>query len=213
MLEEREYKKAEIAEILHTADNQGIKRKLNNYGVEYFCSGRGNNLQIHITKIPDMFQFKVYCITRLNVPAQTDFKKFRDFLYYFMNDEDFCWLPDETLAIRLAEKEATVSRQTIAHYKGYLERANLISLSCGDEIYYFAKNKQQRIVDREEYLSAWREYWEIKAETGSPQIAAQNMKDRHGGMARKQCKAVINGIQLSAWNELNDLVCKSKEFE
>ncbi len=35
VLEEREYKKAEIAEILHTRDNQGIKRKLNNYGIEY----------------------------------------------------------------------------------------------------------------------------------------------------------------------------------
>ncbi len=65
MLEEREYEKAEIAEILHTRDNQGIKRKLNNYGIEYSCSGRGNSLQVHITKIPSMFQFKVFCITEL----------------------------------------------------------------------------------------------------------------------------------------------------
>ncbi len=213
MLEEREYKKAEIAEILRTRDNQGIKRKLNNYGIEYSCSGRGNSLQVHITKIPSMFQFKVFCITELNMPAQTDFKKFRNFLYYFLNDEDFRWLPDETLAIRMTEKEAPISRQTIALYKSYLQRANLISLSTGDEIYYFAKNKQQRIVDREEYLSAWREYWETKAETGSAQIAAQVMQERHGGMARKQHKAVINGIHLSTWNELNDLVCKSMEFE
>ena len=56
MLEEKVYTKAEIAKILQTTDNQGIKRKLNNYGIEYSCSGRGNNLQVHITKIPSMFQ-------------------------------------------------------------------------------------------------------------------------------------------------------------
>lgn len=213
MLEEKVYTKAEISKILQTTDNQGIKRKLNNYGVEYSCFGRGDNLQIHITKIPSMFRFRVFCITELNIPAQTDFKKFRDFLYYFMNDEDFRWLPDETLAIRMAENEALVSRPTITNYKRHLQAANLLSLTAGDEIYYFAKNKQQRIADREEYISAWREYWENKAETGNAQIAAQIMQERHGGMARKQHIAAINGINLSVWNKLNDLVCESMKFE
>ncbi len=214
MLEEREYKKSEIAKILHTTENQGIKRKLNNYGIEYSCSGRGRNLQIQIIKIPSLFQFRIFCITELNVAPQTDFRKFRNFLYYFMNDEDFRWLPDETIEIRLREKDIPVSRQTISNYKRNLEAANLISLSTGNTIvYYFAKNHQQRIVDKAEYLSAWHEYWENKEKYNSSRIAAQIMREKYGGMARKQYKAEINGILFPVWEKLNDLVCGSIELE
>lgn len=213
MLEIRTYTKAEMVEILHTKDNQGIKRKLNNYGVEYSTSGRGENILFHIEKVSSLYEFRVFCITELGITAQTDFHKFRNFLYYFLNDEKFQWLPDETIEARMKEEGRPLTRQTVASYKDKLQKADLISLQGGGYVYYFAFQKQQRIATKEEYDAAWREYWKDKEEYGYSDIAIDLMRERHGGVARKQAKADINGIYLPTLNKLNDLVCESIEAE
>lgn len=103
MLELRTYTIDEIASILGVNDRQGIQRKLNRYGVKYSVSGRGMAVKFEIKSIAD--EFKLFCILDLGMSANTDFHKFLYFMYSFLNDEDFRWLPDETLEIKMDEQK------------------------------------------------------------------------------------------------------------
>ena len=85
MLEVRKYSIAELSTILGSTGKQAIDRKLERYGVEYTSTGRGQSLVYDITKISD--PFKVYCITKLGIPAQANFEKIRNLYYYFFCDE------------------------------------------------------------------------------------------------------------------------------
>ena len=88
MIEFREYGKAELASILGTRDRQGLVRKLDSWGILHDePRGRGEYMTVNITGITD--PFKVYALTELGVSPQTDFTKLRNFLYYFLNDEEF----------------------------------------------------------------------------------------------------------------------------
>ena len=69
MLEVRNYRKAELVEMLGTRDNEGLKRKLKGYEVEFTTKGRGENIEFSITKLNA--PFKVYCITELGLSATT----------------------------------------------------------------------------------------------------------------------------------------------
>ena len=60
MLELRTYTKDEITGILDTTDRQGVKRKLDGYGVEYTIEG-WKNYTLTITAIND--PFRLFCIT------------------------------------------------------------------------------------------------------------------------------------------------------
>lgn len=124
MLEVRNYRKAELVEMLGTRDNEGLKRKLKGYEVEFTTKGRGENIEFSITKLNA--PFKVYCITELGLSATTAFDKLLLFLYYFLNDEEFSWLPDETIEARLEADFGSKrpSRQTIGGWKKKLS-ANL----------------------------------------------------------------------------------------
>ena len=210
MLEVRKYPKDEIAEILHTSNNQGIARKLDRLGVAFSYSGRGSNRVFDIKEIPAKSRFKVFCVIDLGMSTQTDFTKFRNFVYYFMNDEDFRQLPNETLERRMAENGVPVSRQTIMHYKEKMAEANLIA--DGDYIYYFARGGQQNIVNEEKYKAAWGEYWENKDKMGSREAMAW-VCAKYGGYPRKQPKMVLNELTRELWSELNDLACESVEQE
>ena len=99
MIEIRTYTYDEMSAILGTRSNQGIKRKLDKYEIECHISGRGCYMKYDIINIAK--PFTVCCITELGMPAQTDFYKFRNFLYYFMNDDEFRWLPDEIIESRI----------------------------------------------------------------------------------------------------------------
>ena len=102
MLELRTYTKQELSQIFKATDNQGIKRKLSRYGIQYTTQGRGEQITFTITQVPD--PFKVFCIQHLDFNGQTEFRKLRNFLYYFFNDDEFQILPDETKATLLSEK-------------------------------------------------------------------------------------------------------------
>lgn len=209
MLEGKLYTKAEMVKLLDTQSNQGISRKLDRYGIEYEIWGHGENKVFRIIQIHN--KFKVYCITQLKMPAQTDFAKFRNFVYYFLNDDDFCWLPDEIIEIRMQENGRPMSRQTIHSYKRRLEALNLISSIGGEYVYYFASGHKQRIVEKAEYCKAWQEYWAVIRDGCGSSEAIVSMCNRYGGVARKQLKIAINGLEMPVLNELNDLAIEAIE--
>lgn len=208
MLELRTYTIDEMGSILGVNDKQGIQRKLNRYGVKYSVSGWGTATKFEIKNIDD--EFKLFCILDLGMSANTNFNKFLYFMYYFLNDEDFRWLPDETLEIKMDERESHISRQTIANYKIVLSRLNLFA-KVGDYVYYFARRNNQIITDETIYKKAWREYWENKNNGIDSQEAICIMCAKYGGVAKKQATMIGNAIYADTINELNDMVCHAIE--
>lgn len=211
MLELRTYTKAELVEIFGTQDRQGLKRKLNRYGIKYQTAGRGQNLTFTITETAD--PFKVFCIDELGYDGRTDFVKLRNFLYCFLNDDEFRAMPDEVKERRMKEAGKPMCRQTIAGYIAKLDAQNLIDRNSGEYIYYFAYKDKQRIATRQEYSEAWKQYWQDKADGADSMTAIWFMRFKHGGVARKQAMPQINGIFLEKLNRLNDAVCQSIENE
>ena len=53
MLELRKYPKAELSALFGTRDTQGLKRKLERYGIVYEETGRGNTMTFDIKEITD----------------------------------------------------------------------------------------------------------------------------------------------------------------
>ena len=211
MLELRDYSKAELVEIFGTEDAQGLKRKLQRYGIKFQTTGRGQNLTFTITETAD--PFKVFCIDELGYDGRTDFVKLRNFLYCFLNDDEFRAMPDEVKEHRMKEAGKPMCRQTIAGYIAKLDAQNLIDRNSGEYIYYFAYKDTQRIATRQEYSEAWKEYWEAKAAGANSMEAIGFMRFLHGGVARKQAIPQINGIFLEKLNRLNAAVCQSIENE
>ena len=211
MLELRDYSKAELVEIFGTEDAQGLKRKLQRYGIKFQTTGRGQNLTFTITETAD--PFKVFCIDELGYDGRTDFVKLRNFLYCFLNDDEFRAMPDEVKEQRMKESGKPMCRQTITGYIAKLDAQNLIDRNSGEYIYYFAYKDTQRIATRQEYSEAWKEYWEAKAAGANSMEAIGFMRFLHGGVARKQAIPQINGIFLEKLNRLNAAVCQSIENE
>jgi hypothetical protein len=212
MIELRKYSKSELSQILKTNNNQSMKRKLERWGISFTEKGRGNNLEITITSIAN--PFKVYCITELEMGANTDFQKVRNLYYAFFNDDEFRAMPDEVKERRMRDNGKPVSRQTIADYLRKLDDKNYIKLNTGDYIYYFAYKENQRIVERQEYIKAWHEYWKDIDNGLYSREAIGNMIWNYGGVARKQEKPEINGIYKNAEIQyLCDLIQESIENE
>lgn len=211
MLELRAYTKAEISAILKINSKQGITRKLARWGVSFTEKGRGNKLVITITEISN--PFKVYCITELDFDAGADFQKVRNLYYYLFNDEEFLAMPDEVKEYRLKENDRRVTRQSIAKYIAKLDAKNLIIKDTCEYIYYFAYGHKQRITDRKEYSSAWKNYWSDKAKGFTSHEAIVAMRIAYGGVARKQPIPQLNGIYLDEINTLCNLIQESIEKE
>ena len=208
MLELRTYTIDEMLDILKVNNRQGIQRKLDRYGVEYSVSGRGSGAKFEIKSIDD--EFKLFCILDLEISANTDFQKFLYFMYSFLNDDDFHWIPDEMLEIKMDERENHISRQTIANYKRILSRLELFE-KVGDYVYYFARGRTQNITDKKTYSKAWREYWENQDKGLDSREAICIMCAKYGGVARKQAIMEENAIHADTINKINDMVCKAIE--
>ena len=211
MLELRRYPKGDLVAMFGTKNTEGLKRKMERYGIDFETSGRGDTLTFEIKKIKD--PFKVFAISELEIDAGTDFKKLRNFYYYYFNDETFMAMPDEVKEYRMRKQGQDVSRQTIATYIAKLDRKNLIERNTNDYIYYFAFKQEQRSVEREEYLRAWHEYWNDIDNGFSSVDAIRRMQKNYGGVARKQAKPEINGIYTEQIEYLNTLVAQSIEKE
>ena len=71
MLECKTYTYAEFSALFNTRDNQGIKRRLDRWGIKYSTAGRGTGLKYTIEEISD--PFVPFCILDLGFPPQTIF--------------------------------------------------------------------------------------------------------------------------------------------
>lgn len=208
MIELRTYKISELSAIFHSNSKQSLERKLARYEIEYTVSGRGNDVSYEITAI--LNKFKVFCITELGMPAQCDFQKFLHFLYYFLNVDDFRWLPDETLSLKMGENGKYASRQTIAHWKHRLETLNIITPSA-DFTYYFAQDYTQILTDSTTYKKAWREYFEAREMGADWSFAISQMKRTYGGVGRKQPIVEVSAFFTQLYELVN--VCFQSEFQ
>ena len=211
MLEIREYKIAELRDIFETRDRQGIRRKLTRYGCKFEETGRGEGVVFNILSAPD--EFKVFCITEMNVPAQADFRRMKMFYYAFFEDEDFMNMPDVDKEKYMSDEYEAVSRQTIRNWIRYLERANLIyrdKFECN----YYAINKRSngdRVVteiSRETYKEGWDVYWKNNKpeESDFAFLAAMEV---WGGAVCRTPKNLINGIEWNKIERLKNIIINS----
>ncbi len=210
MLELKTYTKAELVELFGTRSTEGLKRKMKGYGITFNEEGHGQSLVFEITNIAE--PFKVFCITEFGFDGRTDFYKLRNFYYYFFNDDEFMAMPDEVKENRMRETGQGVSRQTIAGYIARLDAQNLINRNTTDFIYYFAYKNTQRIVERSEYSQAWQEYWKDKKTFDSFE-AIWNMREKYGGVAKKQAIPEVNSIYTEKIEYLCGLIQESIENE
>ena len=183
MIELRKYTIHEMSAILNSKGKQAIERKLKGYDVEFTTSGRGDDVVFEVKALHN--KFKVFCITEFNMPAQCEFDKFLHFMYYFLNVDDFRWLPNETLSPMMGESGNYASRQQIGRWKQRLEALNIISASS-DFVYYFAQGQTQILTDSNTYKKAWREYFQDRENGASWGYAIEKMKRNYGGVGRKQ---------------------------
>lgn len=209
MLQLKKYEKNELTEILGTRSKQGIQRKLRNYGITFEEEGRGENVIFDLSHIEN--PFKVFCITEMDFPAQTDFNKLRNFFYYFLCDENFPTLPDEVKEFCMRENGKVISRQTLANWQRRLDRIGYISKNSGNFAYYFAYKGTRRMVEKKEYSKAWHGYWEMKDNGFESGEAIARMIGEYGGVARKYEIPEFNGIYMNEIRVLTDLVCDSME--
>ncbi len=181
------------------------------YGIVFEVQGRGESAVFTIKEITD--PFKIYCITELGFDGRTDFKKVRNFFFYFFNDEEFMAMPDEVKEYRMRKQGQDVSRQTIANYIAKLDSKNLIDRNTNNYIYYFAHGHEQIFADRATYSQAWSEYWN-DIENGVYYCKViDRMRAKYGGVAKKQAIPEINGIYTAEIEYLNTLVQQSIERE
>lgn len=210
LLECKAYPAPEMWQMLGVKDNQGAQRKLSRYGVRFFVNGWGKNASFNITAIDD--PFKVYCILEMGFDANCDFKKLRNYLFFLLGEDEYCWLPDEPMEKHMRSKGFYLSRQTITKYREHLERLNYIH--GGDFIYYrvYRDDRDRQCyqqVEKEEYNKAWRVYWDIRNDGADSELAFACMYSAFGGVPRKQAKPIKNAFHLKELNYLLDLVSTS----
>lgn len=210
LLECKAYPAPEMWQMLGVKDNQGAQRKLSRYGVRFFVNGWGKNASFNITAIND--PFKVYCILEMGFDANCDFKKLRNYLFFLLGEDEYCWLPDEPMEKHMRSKGFYLSRQTITKYREHLERLNYIH--GGDFIYYrvYRDDRDRQCyqqVEKEEYNKAWRVYWDMRNDGADSELAFACMYSAFGGVPRKQAKPIKNAFHLKELNYLLDLVSTS----
>lgn len=210
LLECKAYPAPEMWQMLGVKDNQGAQRKLSRYGVRFFVNGWGKNASFNITAIDD--PFKVYCILEMGFDANCDFKKLRNYLFFLLGEDEYCWLPDEPMEKYMRSKGFYLSRQTITKYREHLERLNYIH--GGDFIYYrvYRDDRDRQCyqqVEKEEYNKVWRVYWDMRNDGADSELAFACMYSAFGGVPRKQAKPIKNAFHLKELNYLLDLVSTS----
>ena len=197
MLELRTYTKDEIIGVLGTKDREGIKRKLDGYGVEYSIEGWGN-YTLTITAIND--PFRLFCITTLGIPAQADFDKLKILYYHLFCCPEFAALPYEVMASKLREEDETdpPSNKTIGKWVAYLGKIDFFAFDKEDGIYYAIQKGKDGLrncveISKERYCTGWHIYWEYKTKEGTD-LAYYRMFNYVGGHPYRKPKMKENAI-------------------
>ena len=211
MIEIKTYTKAELAEILHTPNRQGITRKLDRYNIAYTCDGDGDNLKITVKAIPN--PFKVFCITNLGIPAQSDFTLLRNLFYYLFCCEGFAGLPLIQMAEKLDEDGRHIARETIGKWINYLEKIDFVAFDKADCTYYAISTapdgaKLHREISKEQYNIGWKIYFEHKPEEGSHGAYAR-MYNYIGGHPYKKAKMIPNAFYIQEINQMIEYINES----
>lgn len=209
MLELRTYTKDEIIGVLGTKDREGIKRKLDGYGVEYTIDGWGN-YTLTITAIND--PFRLFCITTLGIPAQADFDKLKTLYYHLFCCPEFATQPYEVMASKLKEEgEADPpSNKTIGKWVAYLGTIDFVAFDRDDCVYYAIQKGQDGMrncveISKETYCAGWRIYWEYRAKEGTD-LAYYRMYNYVGGHPCRRPKMKANGIYNKEIEQLIDIL-------
>lgn len=217
MLEQKKYKFDEMADYLKTRSNQGMRRKLERYGVEFQEEGRGRLKTFDILSIPD--PFPLYCVFDLEIDYRTDFKKLRDFTFFLLRDEAFTGCSGEMMEEYLRNGGYPISRQTISKYLALYEEKELIAMN-GEVIYYRVYHEGQfqkhEIISKDLYCEAWNVYWKKRREGANSLYAFSSMYHFLDGVPRKQNKVETNVFAIDTLNTLSELVADSflnEEFE
>ena len=197
MLELRTYTKAEITGILDTEDRQGVKRKLDGYGVEYTINGWGD-YTLTITAIND--PFRLFCITTLGIPAQADFHKLKMLYYHLFCCPGFAAYPYEVIASMLKEEGEIdpPSNKTVAKWMAYLDTIDFVAFDKEDCVYYAIQKRKDGLrvceeITKEVYCAGWHIYWEYKPKEGT-EAAYYRMFNYVGGHHCRRQKMKTNGI-------------------
>ena len=210
MLEKRLYKFDEIADYLGTRNNQGLRNKLQRYGVKFQEEGRGRMKTFNILSTPD--PFPLYCVFDLGIDYRTDFKKLRDFTFFLLRDDDFSGRSGEMMEEYLHNGGYQISRQTIAKYIALYERMDLIATN-GETVYYRVYHEgllqKHEVITKELYCKAWSVYWKKRRKNADSLLAFRCMYNFLDGVPRKQNKIVKNGFYTDTLNSLSELVAES----
>lgn len=204
-----EYKISELHNIFRTSSKQALRRKLTKDGITFEVIGRGDNTVIKLISAND--PFKIYAKYRLNFYPNTDFNKVCDYYYCFFNDFTFAALPDEVKERIMQENNRYISRQTISRYTHTFANTGMVHFDDTDYIYYFARKGYIRFAERTEYSDAWKEYWNMRNNDYNSLDAIYHMISKHGGVARKQPKQIVNAIYLDEIRHMCDLIQLSYE--
>lgn len=203
------YTKQDLVDVFHTDRMDSIKRSLDRAGYKYETNKKnGKNLRLTITAIPGD-PFKTFCVDKLGIPAQSDFRILKTFFYYFFCDEEFQQLPDEEAVRVLEDMNKKMCRQTIAKWRKFLLDKNIV-VESNCEYMYFVSFTIEGIVytekiTRELYLAAIKEYWDVKKSGGSWDECSAAMRKVSGGKVFKKAKIEENGF----YNELIDALVKT----
>ena len=214
-LELKTYPIALMRHIVRASSKQDIDRKLTRYGYGFTSEGWGSARKYTITALPNASdRFRIFCVFTLGLSPQTDFRKFRDFIFYFMANDDFNWRPNEMMEEYMRNEGRAISRQTIAGYKSKLIELGFFACA-GEFVYYKVFNyygvQKHELITQEEYKRAWDMYWEWRnahpEEDSNP--AYSYMYSKFGGAPRKQRRMAANAFYRKEINELFNLASES----
>lgn len=211
MIELRTYTIQELAFILKTSvDRQLISKRLDNLGIKYSLSGRGETTQFEIKAFAD--EFKVFCNLDLGFDLRTEFTCLAYFLFLFFNDEDFQIQPLTEMENRLNDRNRKVSRQTLSIWKKKLEALGLFSKSTECRYYSVSKGNRREIT-REEYSKAWIAFYKYLAEHKNEDDFHYTdgfgvMYDLIGGKAIKRPLIDLNGFHSDTIDKISELTSK-----
>ncbi|MCR5369265.1 MAG: hypothetical protein K6E83_00970 [Clostridium sp.] len=211
MLEQKRYTFAEIASILHTKTNKGIRSKLTSRKIPFRQIGEGKSAVFEILDIPN--PFALFCEEKLGFNVQCNFTKIRNLFYFCFNDEEFFEMPDEFKVDKLDSENKHVSRPSIAKYLDHLYNAGWFAKSSECFFYYFAYGDHREYTDHQTYLEAWHDYWGKKEESGNYSLAAATVIIKYGGMPRRQAIPEPNALSSKELEELIALTNKSFEAD
>lgn len=213
MLELRDYTKEELASILGCKPDKAsnILVRLDRAGYKYETNNRkGKNYRITITAIPGD-RFKDFCVSKLGIPAQSDFRILKTFFCKYFCEPEFQQLPYEDMERELEKEGKKLNRQIISKWANYFIDKGWVNESTAEYTYYCTVRTAEGVsaipITKEEYVAAWKRFGEVMKETKFRQLAWEEMRRVNGGTSYKKKKIEENGF----YSELIDTLVEAIE--